>query len=91
MSNVITSLLSISGILATKFVNTNLYIKDTYLGEYTANIVSTLPPTPSIISVSPNKKFYGKAIGLFNLDYVNQLDNVLYQSLYLKYKDVNKI
>lgn len=66
----------------TSFVNTNLYIKDFYLGEYTANIVSAIPPTPSIISISPNQQFNGKAIALLDLNYPSELDEVMYQSLY---------
>lgn len=66
----------------TTFVNSNLYIKDPYLGEYTADFITNTPVSTAIIPVSQNKQFYGKALGLFNLGYISQLDNVIYQSLY---------
>ena len=66
----------------TKFINTNLNIKDLYLGDYTATFTSNTPVSTEIISISPNKKFTGKAIALLELGYSNPTDYVLYQSLY---------
>lgn len=66
----------------TTFINTNLYVKDPYLSEFIANFVNYTPISKSIITISPNKPFNGKAIGLFDLGYDNQTDYISYQSLY---------
>lgn len=66
----------------TTFINTNLYVKDPYLGEYTATFVTNTPVSTNIIPISPNKSFNGKAIGLFDLVGGNQSDYIIYQSLY---------
>lgn len=71
-----------NGSQGNNFYSKYLYVNDPYLGEYNANFVSSTPVPTSVIPVSPNKIFYGKAIALLELGYINQTDTVLYNSLY---------
>jgi hypothetical protein len=66
----------------TKFINTNLYVKDPYLGDFVSTFVTNTPVSTDIITISPKSSFNGKALGLFDLLAGNQSDYISYQSLY---------
>ncbi len=67
----------------TTFININLYVKDPYLGVYTANFTSSSIVSTDIIPILPNKPFFGKAIALLELtNSVTQNDIIFNDSLY---------
>jgi len=65
------------------FITTNLYVEDPYLGNYTATFLTSSPVSTSIIPVSSNKPFFGKAIALLELtNYITENDLVIKDSIY---------
>jgi len=64
------------------FTTTDLHVEDPYLGNYSATFSASSPVSTSVIPVSPNKAFSGKAIAFLEIDYITGTDSIINESLY---------